>query len=864
MTEQAPLCIPLSHCRDITVSGGKGAQLGGLIRAGVPVPDGFCITTAAYDAYLAHPGTDDAMAEIFWEIDQADDVWIEQGRDKIRELFTRDRIPSEVLNAILDAYAQIGDDTVVAVRSSSTAEDLVDASYAGQMESFLNVRGSADLCDAVIACWASLWTPRAIEYRLRHELAINDVSSAIVVQKLVDADASGVLFTADPVAKDTSRTVIHAAWGLGESIVGGEVSTDSFTIDNADGTVLAHAVADKAVMTMRAAHRTEQQPVPDARRRQPAINEETARDLHEFGRRIAAEYGRPVDIEWAVSGASISILQARPITGMFRNQPRRQVWNDSMQYDALWTSSNLGEAIPSVMTPSTWSILQDTLEVALGIPEVGGMRFVGNLGGRPYLNLTLLYGAASAAGIGKIMENSAPLAFGVIPDGLQIPSIPTSRWRLLIEAIPKALAARKETRVYRKNLSTHLREFPPRCSVAMDAIYESRTIAQLQETWEETVAPLLHDSPRILGAGASVNSMALARLHPWLRKYVSDASANALITGAHSQQEGLASLEQLTRIHELAKKDEPGDFAHDDIARRFGHRGPDELELSAPRPGEDPQWVDRQLARSLDAPDIESLFQRRDEVRDKALQEFQNTHPGKVAELHARLRKVAEALRAREATRSESVRCMWVIRQWFLRAGLLLGIDDDVFFLSVDELHGVLSGDTEVLDDIPSRRATYLHYQGLGPYPLFIRGAFAPEAWAADPDRRTDVYDASGTDTIASRSGLSGSPGSSGVAHGTARVLDDLEDGHRLNVGDVLVTNVTNVGWTPLFPKAAAIVTDVGSPLSHAAIVARELAIPAVVGCANATRSIHDGDIVAVDGDVGTVEIVKLAARSHT
>jgi pyruvate,water dikinase len=196
-----------------------------------------------------------------------------------------------------------------------------------------------------------------------------------------------------------------------------------------------------------------------------------------------------------------------------------------------------------------------------------------------------------------------------------------------------------------------------------------------------------------------------------------------------------------------------------------------------------------------------------------------------------------------------------VLRAFVVRAGELTGVGDDVFYLHREELLDLLRGRTDALGRVPTRRATYEHYKALPPYPALIVGHFDPVRWAADPNRRTDIYDARG-ETVPVSDTVAGFPGAPGVVEGTARVIAGPEQGRRLQAGDVLVTTVTNVGWTPLFPRAAAVVTDLGAPLSHASIVARELGIPAVVGTGNATMRLHDGDRVRVDGERGTVEVL--------
>jgi rifampicin phosphotransferase len=226
--------------------------------------------------------------------------------------------------------------------------------------------------------------------------------------------------------------------------------------------------------------------------------------------------------------------------------------------------------------------------------------------------------------------------------------------------------------------------------------------------------------------------------------------------------------------------------------------------------------------------------------------------------LHHQIAAWSKMAREREWARSETIRYFWVLRAYAVRAGELTGLDEDVFFLSAPEIAAWLNGTPTDLSTIAERRAAYERYVELPNYPAIILGRFDPFAWAADPNRRSDRYVEGVTE--AASDAIRGFPGSAGVVEGDVRVIEDAADGHELRSGEVLVTTITNVGWTPLFPRAAAVVTDVGAPLSHAAIVARELGIPAVVGCGNATMLLSTGDRVRVDGSAGTVEAVARAS----
>jgi len=336
---------------------------------------------------------------------------------------------------------------------------------------------------------------------------------------------------------------------------------------------------------------------------------------------------------------------------------------------------------------------------------------------------------------------------------------------------------------------------------------------------------------------------------------VGEADAALLLSGQQADGDPLASLGPVLGLARLAR----GEIDRESFSRQYGHRGAHEVELSIPRPAEDPAWIDNQLAALHGtAHDADAMLASQAAARTAAWGRLARQDPRKAAAARKIIARWTRIARDREAVRSEVVRAVWVMRTWVLRAGELTGHGDDLFFLDAPEILALLRGDTASLERVSARRASYDRYQALPPYPALIRGHFDPARWAADPSRRSDYYDERAV-PAASGDTITGFPGAAGVVEGTARVLRAPEDAARLGDGEILVTTVTNIGWTPIFPRAAAVVTDVGAPVSHAAIVARELGIPAVVGCGNATMRIHDGDQIRVDGGRGTVEVLARA-----
>jgi phosphohistidine swiveling domain-containing protein len=820
--------------------------------------------------------------------------------------------PAGITAAIAEALAGLpgGGAAPVAVRSSATVEDLAGASSAGQYDSYLNVRGAADVTAAVRRCWASLWTPRAIGYRVRHGLQAGEVSSAtvspvavspaavsmaVVVQRFVPADAAGVLFTADPVTGARDRVVINANWGLGESVASGHATPDTVTVDRASGAVTGCEPGGKEVMTVPtgsgptgsgptgsgpAGSGTREQPTPDAQRAAAVLTDAEAAGLARTGLAIEDLFGQPVDVEWARADGALFVVQARPVTGPpteLPAVPAGEEWNDSLGGDWLWTATNLGEAIPDVMTPATWSFIELFMTRAISPPHVPGYRGFGRIGGRFYVNLSMSVALSAVTGLSakRFLALTEPV-FGKLPPGIEIPPVRLPRWKVLRLVIGTTITKTRRLRAAGTRHTEFLAGSPGRCDRLRADIAAAGDQDALAALWRDQVEPLyLEASDMLVAAGAGAKALVLVTVPRRLAALAGQDDAAVLLSG---QQEGpvhgpvhgpgvLASLGPAVSLARLAR----GEIDRAEFIGSYGHRGPHEVEVSLPRPAEDPGWIDRQLAVVAGAPQAaDSLLARQQEARAAAWQRLAEQQPKKVARARAMATRWSGAAWGREAARSELIRAMWVLRDWVLRAGELTGRGDGMFFLGWPEILAVLGGDTRPLAAVPDRREAYRIYQALPPYPALIRGRFDPVRWAASAGRRADYYTEQATGEAAARAGpddtapgdtgpgdtVTGFPGAAGVVEGVARVLTAVEDAGQLGDGEILVTTRTNVGWTPVFPRAAAVVTDVGAPLSHAAIVARELGIPAVVGCGDATMRLHTGDRVRVDGGRGTVELL--------
>jgi pyruvate,water dikinase len=503
------------------------------------------------------------------------------------------------------------------------------------------------------------------------------------------------------------------------------------------------------------------------------------------------------------------------------------------------------------MKPSTWSIWQIFFN-EIQEWEVKGIHAVGNIAGRPYLNMSMMLSVVS-----KIYgKNRGPKmlepSFGKLPDAT-FPLIPLSFWDIL-GIIPGEFAWQRKVKRLTKEIPEFIKTNPGRCDAVIEEIKGADTCEQLHVLWREKVKPLFIQN------GLMLKTINEHYQGPWmnlageLKKLVGKEEADILMSTIGNTSEELANLGVMNGVSRVAR----GELSRDEYLEIHGHRFPDEWHLPALRPYEDPTWLDEQIQVYNANPfNLEKIAENQRIKFEEAWKRFHRAFPGKSHKIREKLDKFAALSVDREHIRSELTRSVCVIRELYLRAGELTGLSEDVFLLTYSELEALFNGNDEPLKHLPARREVDSRLRELPEYPSVISGQFNPFTWARSPDRRIDVYDSHQPIMRGEEPGVvRGNPGSGGKIEGTVRVINSLDEGHLLKKGEILVTGTTNIGWTPLFPRASAVVTDVGMPLAHAAIVAREIGIPAVVGCGNATIRLRSGDRVLVDGDQGLVRLL--------
>jgi pyruvate,water dikinase len=843
---------------DRAIAGGKGANLGELLRASLPVPPGFVVTTAAYLQFVAANSLQPEIERLAHAA-PADDMTALTGvANAISALFAKAIMPPEVATAIHEAYSTLREPPV-AVRSSATAEDLPGASFAGQMETYLNIRGGDALLAAVRRCWASLWTARAISYRANQGIAPAAVRLAVVVQELLAADAAGVLFTANPVNGRRDQMVIDGCWGLGEALVSGQVSPDHWVVNARTGTVLETHVARKEVMTTRQETGTALLPVPAALQERPILDEAQVATLTELGNRVAAHYGTPQDIEWVLARGQLYLVQARPITSLF---PLPHPEPAGASGDRVYVCVNILQGLVAPFTPMGIAAFR---AIARGIAGLLGVRVrrgeapaaFNILAGRIYLDIT------------PILQNRATRALVVRGSGAidrQISAI----LRLLVER-DRSLSVRSGRFPFRPSFGFLLRRlgqflfavlFPDTARVRVLAQTETRVqalenradallgLAERQQFLEEALPSLLPEVPApfvpLVGSAGLAVALLRAKLQAWLGDDTALQPVLRALPYNPTTEMDLALWGVSQRLKEEGVAPSALHPAVQAFLARYGHRAVREIDLGVPRWREDPTPILNILQTYLthgQEADPARHFRHGAELADETVANLiervrQRKGRLRAAWLRFLLRRVRALAGLRECPKFYAVRILAAVRRALAGAGAELvemgRLDraEDIFFLDIRDLQ--TPQDLRAVAE--ANRADYEREQLRRAIPRVL--ICTGETFYTVPTKTPGA--------------LIGTAASPGVYEGRVRVIFDPRDA-KLAPGEVLVAPGTDPAWTPLFLSAGALVMEIGGIISHGSVVAREYGIPAVVGVSGATHQLQTGQRVRVDGENGLV-----------
>ena len=815
------LIVPLARLgsRDLALAGGKGANLGELLRAGFPVPDGFVITTVAFATASAEVDATDPRA----------------AAERVRT----SAVPVAIADAVRAAYGALGGGPV-AVRSSATAEDLPEASFAGQQDTILGVTGEEALLDAVRRCWASLWNERAVAYRATHDVALTGLALAVVVQRMVDARCAGVLFTADPVTGTRERAVIDAVVGLGERLVSGAANPDHYGVDPRTGVVLE--------------------------RRGGTLDDTRLRELAGVGALIERHFGRPQDVEWAIDAERLWIVQSRDITTLYPLPPDLPDPRSDLR---VFLSANVAQGVFQPFTPmglQTFRLIGSAFATAVGRPPAdpaAGTAITKDSGMRLWLDLTPLLRSPASRGLPAramaVMEaRSAPVFERLAQDPRLAPG-GGSRLRSVVGLVravahtgapPVLLAALARPERTRVRLVREIAAFidadpgPLGTSLERVRAFERLMLERPPRMFPKLVGMVAagflayNAAGRILGRAASQDEM------------------RTVLRGLPHNPTTEMDLELWEIARSTRGDPEAEGRALEAFLQRYGHRAVAEIDLGLPRWSEDASHLREAIAgyRRLGA--VEAGAGTPDAQFARGAREAEDMIDTLVARVRGPRRVLARLLlRRTRALTGLRERPKFEIMRLFARARRILApvgdelvangtitSRDDLWFLTLPEIRRALGG-ADMRSSVAARRAAYAREMKRRRIPRILL---------------SDGTDAEAAFAPAATGAIRGTPASPGVARGKARVLSAPVGAH-LEPGEVLVAPATDPGWTPLFLTASALVMEMGGMMSHGAVVAREYGIPAVVGVPGATERIATGQRIVVDGSAGTVAIEESA-----
>lgn len=851
--------------------GGKGANLGELTKSGFPVPQGFCITTSAFQSFIQ---TSNEMDHFFDELNRINADNLDEIRrlgQLIRSHLESRPIPSEVKPVVVAAWKSVGEQKAYAVRSSATAEDLPTASFAGQQDTYLNVCGYDQLLKSIQRCWASLFTDRAIAYRAKNGFNHREVLLSVVVQEMIFPDVSGIMFTADPISGNRKITSIDASFGLGEALVSGLVSADLYQVR--DGQIIGKKISKKKISISAApAGGTVTNELSLSQQNTQSLPDIQILQLAELGRKIEEHYGSEQDIEWCFANGRFYIVQSRPITSLYPIP----LFSDNLLHPLI--SMGHIQMMTEVIKPLGISIFQTAIPFAL---EAGGRLFADltpilsvkplrKIIPRILKHMDELLGTAledvisrsdvhfpsKRVPLRKVMSFARPVITTVIKN-LLFADTEYSRTiathlveQSVYECKTNVLNASGSMRIatIKNDLKTGIPSYLPKVvPYFITSILAFNIIERMLQKWLSAPQEL-HLLNRSLPGnvtselGLMIGDLAdIARRSPDLSEFLSTRTDENFYDG----------LEEIPEGHEFLQKMKQ-------FMSKYGMRCPGEIDITRPRWREVPTTLVPAIMSHIRTVGPNEHRSKFDEGRKVAEETARNI----VAQVHQRkgvlrakfLKRMINVYRnlggLREHHKYLLVQHLDIYKQALLTDAKTLvesGVFDqesDVFYLSLSELDDLRAGNfaPDIHQFISERKRQYEQNKKLQP----------PRVMTSEGEivtgRRREMNAPEGA--------FIGTPVSAGVVEGYAKVVQRPEEA-KLNPGEIMIAPFTDPGWTPLFHSAKGLVMEVGGMMTHGAVVAREYGIPAVVGIDSATKTIEDGTYIRIDGTQGYVQILR-------
>ncbi|CAI6267654.1 phosphoenolpyruvate synthase [Bacillus subtilis] len=850
----------------LSLVGGKGLHLGELSKIqGIQVPEGFCVTTVGYQKAIEQNETLQVLLDQLTMLKVEDRDQIGNISRKIRQIIMEVDIPSDVVKAVAQYLSQFGEEHAYAVRSSATAEDLPHASFAGQQDTYLNITGVDAILQHISKCWASLFTDRAVIYRMQNGFDHSQVYLSVIVQRMVFPQASGILFTADPITSNRKVLSIDAGFGLGEALVSGLVSADCFKVQ--DGQIIDKRIATKKMAIYgRKEGGTETQQIDSDQQKAQTLTDEQILQLARIVRQIEAHFGQPQDIEWCLARDTFYIVQSRPITTLF------PIPEASDQENHVYISVGHQQMMTDPIKPLGLSFFLLT--------TVAPMR---KAGGRLFVDVTHHLASPDSR---EVFLKGMGQHDQLLKDALMT----IIKRRDFIKSIPNDKTAPNPSRG-NADMPAQVENDP---TIVSDLIESSQTsIEELKqniqtksgsdlfrfilEDIQELKKILFNPKSSVLIRTAMNASLWInEKMNEWLgEKNAADTLSQSVPHNITSEM-GLALLDVADVIRpypevidylqhvkddnfldELAKFD-GGSKTRDaiyDYLSKYGMRCTGEIDITRTRWSEKPTTLVPMILNNIKNFEPNVGHRKFEQGRQEALKKEQELLD-RLKQLPDGEQKAKETKRAIDIIRNFSgfreypkygmVNRYFVYKQALLKEAEQLieaGViheKEDIYYLTFEELHEVVRTHKLDYQIISTRKDEYTLYEKLSP----------PRVITSDGEIVTGEYKRENLPAGA----IVGLPVSSGVIEGRARVILNMEDAD-LEDGDILVTSFTDPSWTPLFVSIKGLVTEVGGLMTHGAVIAREYGLPAVVGVENAAKLIKDGQRIRVHGTEGYIEI---------
>ncbi|MEC0264948.1 phosphoenolpyruvate synthase [Paenibacillus anseongense] len=853
----------------LTLVGGKGLNLGELSKIqGIQVPEGFCVTTVGYQQAIEKNESYHAFLERLNTLKVGDRDQISEISRKLRQLIIEAEIPNDVVKEVAHYLAKFGEEHAYAVRSSATAEDLPHASFAGQQDTYLNISGKEAILQHISKCWASLFTDRAVIYRMQNGFDHSQVYLSVVIQRMVFPQASGILFTADPITSNRKQLSIDASFGLGEALVSGLVSADCYKVQD-DEIVDKRISIKKLAIYGRKEGGTETQPIELDQQKAQTLTEPQILQLARIGRQIEAYFGSPQDIEWCLADGTFYIVQSRPITTLFpipeaddeENHVYLSVGHQQMMTDPI---KPLGLSFYLLTTPAP-------------------MR---KAGGRLFVDVTNhLASPARRDHLINVLGPSDPLIKDalttIINRGDFIKLAPDEEKNQTPANSNKVIPSPSQVDFEPSIVSELITKNQTSIRTLQESIQSKSGVALLDfilEDFQELKRVLFDpQSSAVFMAAMNASSRINEKMNEWLgEKNVADTLSQSVANNITSEM-GLALMdvadvirpypeviEYLQRVKDDNFLDELVKFAGgpevrdaiDAYLQKYGMRCAGEIDVTRTRWSEKPMTLVPMILGNIKNFEPNAAYRKFEQGRQEALEKekelidrLQHLPDGeeKVEETKRLISLIRNFIGYREYPKYGMISRYFVYKLALLREAEqlvkanLIREKEDIYYLTFQELHEVVRTNELDYQIISKRKDDYKFFEKLTP----------PRVMTSDGEIIAGEYKRENLPANA----IVGLPVSSGVIEGRARVILNMEEAN-IEEGDILVTAFTDPGWTPLFVSIKGLVTEVGGLMTHGAVIAREYGLPAVVGVEDATKLIKDGQRIRVHGTEGYIEIL--------